>query len=261
MGSTRLCELLDVQLVERSADRDRLSSSASSASTSAEGEASTAAVALFERALEAASGLDLFRRERDAYEEERKRHNYQGMPPFHKFEIGALSSPVFTFCLLEVEFEFFRLIQTRRAQLLRISLSIAESERGVVDECLRALSKMLNSKRVTYVGREAAAHLLARLLPRGDGFGWTRTFIDDDEVDGLERLLETAGTIRILHIIMGFGRPDPGGPGTHKKFLMGGHPQSFGRKSKRKWKLGDLHILRIYIYIYIYPCKMVIHVL
>lgn len=74
-----------------------------------------------------------------------------------------------------------------------IVLRVGETERGVVDECLRALSKMLNSKRVSFIGREAAAHLLARLLPRGDAFGWTRTFIDDDEIDGLERILETAG--------------------------------------------------------------------
>lgn len=81
-GPTRLCELLDVQLLEPPAS-----------SSSAAGEASTAAVALMERALEAASGLDLYRRERDAYEEERKRHSYQGMPPFRKFEMGAPRLP------------------------------------------------------------------------------------------------------------------------------------------------------------------------
>ena len=39
---------------------------------------------------------------------------------------------------------------------------------------------------------------------------------------------------------MGCGTPGPRGPGTHKvfgrNFTMGGHPQSFGRKSKRLWK-------------------------
>ena len=45
---------------------------------------------------------------------------------------------------------------------------------------------------------------------------------------------------RVVFECMGCGTPGPRGPGTHKvfrrNFTMGGHPQSFGRKSKRKWK-------------------------
>ena len=50
---------------------------------------------------------------------------------------------------------------------------------------------------------------------------------------------------------MGCGMPGPRGPGTHKvfrrNFTMGGHPPSFGRKRKRKFKV---------MYILVYPCKM-----
>ena len=52
---------------------------------------------------------------------------------------------------------------------------------------------------------------------------------------------------------MGCGMPGPGGSGTHKvfgrNFTMGGHPQSFGRKTEADSEiLGDLHI-RMYIHV------------
>ena len=59
----------------------------------------------------------------------------------------------------------------------------------------------------------------------------------------VERLFSRAGIIMSplrTRLTMGCGTPGPRGPGTHKvfgrNFTMGGHPQSFGRKSKRKWK-------------------------